>query len=377
VTTAPLDSVRVISVGHTLPGLYCIAILRDLGADVTRVERLRRPEPPERLRGVAGGFPVRSLEAGTARCALDLTSPRGREVFRRLAARADVVLESFRPGTAARLGIDHATLAAAHPRLIYAAISGYGQDGPYRDRVGHDVNYLAAAGVLELAGGAHGPPALPGVAFADGLAGMSAALNVLAALRARERDGRGGFLDVAIVDAPLFLMSMEFEHYWRTGESRRRGDTHLAGAYPWYNVFETADGRYLSVGAVEADFYATLCGLIGHPELADEQRGARERMEVFRHAFAQRTRDEWLALLGDADACVAPVLTPGEAADAPHTARMRREAPGGGTPLVRSPVRLSPAPLSAGRTTAETLAAYGFAPEELQGLAEEGVIGDR
>lgn len=369
-----LGGVRVLSLGHTLPGLYCIAVLRDLGAAVTRVEPPAGAGAAERFAGLAGQFPTASLVAGTARCTIDLRRDEGRALVRRLARAAHVVLEGFRPGTAMRLGIDHAALAAENPALVHVAISGYGQDGPARARVGHDIGYLADAGVLELTGDPQGPPVVPGVPVADGLAGMSAAINVLAALRT----GHGQFVDCAIVDGPLFLMAMELEHWWRTGAVRRRGDTHLTGSQPWYHVFETRDGRHLAVGAVEPRFYANLCRLIGHPELADAQYAEDEErpalFRLFADVFRTRTRDEWMALLGDDDACVAPVLTPGEAAEAPHAARVRRAVPGLPTPLVRSPVRLAPAPLDAPATLAETLAAYAIPPEETRRLEVEGVV---
>ncbi|HLK10223.1 MAG TPA: CaiB/BaiF CoA-transferase family protein [Candidatus Binatia bacterium] len=374
---APFDGLRLLSVGHTLPGLYCIAVLRDLGFDVARVERLAGDA--DRFGGLAGQFPVRSLREGTARCAIDLKDPRGAAAFRRMAARADVVLEGFRPGTAARLGIDHAALAVENPRLIYVAISGYGQEGPWRDHAGHDLNYLAAAGALDLAGGPDGTPGMPGATYADGLAGLGAAINVLAALEARRRDGRGRFVDVAITDGPLFLLSAELERWWTTGTARTRGDTHLTGAYPWYGVFETADGRYLSVAAVEPAFYDRLCRVVGHPELADRQfvtgEERRQQREVLRATFRKRTRDEWVALLAE-DACVAPVFSIDEAAEAPPAARARRELPDAAATLVRSPVRLPPAACRPKRGTAETLAAYGFSAEMVRALGAQGVIGE-
>ena len=364
----PLDGVRVLSVGHTLPGLYCIAILRDLGADVTRIER--RAGGADRFPGVAGSFPTRSLDAGTARCGLDLKQERGRALFRRLAARADVVLEGFRPGTAARLGIGPDALTGENPRLVYVALSGFGQDGPARDRVGHDLGYLAATGAL-----AAGPP---GPTFADGLAGVSAALNVLAALRARDADGRGRVLDVAIVDGPAFLMSMEYEAHWRAGDRGGPRETHLTGAFPWYQVFETADGKHVAVSAVEPHFYASFCKLIGLPELAARQVVPPEErtavMARVRAVIRSRTRAEWMALAAGTDACVEAVLAPGEAADAPHAARVRRDVAGEATPLVRSPVRLEPAPVLSARDTRATLAAYAIGADEIAALIEEGVI---
>ncbi|MCH8196052.1 MAG: CoA transferase, partial [Chloroflexi bacterium] len=163
----PLNGARLLSVGHTLPGIYCIAILRDLGADVTRIERVAGASGGQRYDGLAGSFTTRSLLTGTSFCELDLKDPRGRECYLRMAQQADAVLEGFRPGVAERLGIDYARLSKDNPGLVYAAISGYGQDGPYRDRVGHDINYLAESGVLHLTGQPNGPPGVPGVTMGD------------------------------------------------------------------------------------------------------------------------------------------------------------------------------------------------------------------
>ncbi len=377
--SSPLSGHRVISVGHTLPSLYTIAILRDLGAEITRIERA--PSAPGGLRyeGVAGSFPNRSLVAGTGLCALNLKMPAGRDAFLRMARQSDVVLEAFRPGVAARLGIGYETLAQENPGLVYAAISGYGQDGPCRDRVGHDINYLATSGVLHLTGQPGGPPGVPGGTAGDNMAGVNAALNVLAALYARKATGRGQLLDVAIVDGPLFLMSAELEHFWQTGRSRSKGDTHLSGRYPWYHLFETKDGGWLSIGAVEPAFYARLCQLMGRPDLASRQFASdgelAELFRFFREQFRTRTRDEWAALLAAEETCVAPVLTPGEAARAPQNERMFRREPGQPAPLVRSPVRMPPAAIGPERDTAATLASFGLSRSAIAELRRQGAIG--
>jgi alpha-methylacyl-CoA racemase len=368
-----LAGVRVLSVGHTLPAMYCIPALRDLGAEVTLVEPPALPSITKRYAGMAGLFPTRSLLAGAGRCQIDLRDVSGRDVYLRLARQADVILEGFRPGTSARLGVGYDSVSVANPQVIYAAISGYGQNGPTRERVGHDLNYLAAAGVLHLTGPRGGPPAIPGVPFADGLAGLSAALNVVAALWQRAQTGTGCFLDIAIVDGPAFLMAMEYDYYWQTGEQRRRGDTHLCGGYPWYHVFTTADERYLSVAAVEPHFYARLCHVLGRPDLADRQfaEGAERDalFESFASIFRSKTCDEWMDLLRGEDVCVAPVLTPGEAVQT-LSAQMSSD----GTPVVRSPVRLPGAAPAAEHGTAATLARFGFTAEEIHALREQGCI---
>jgi len=368
----PLAGSLVLSAGHTLPGLTCLAALRDLGAEVVRVERPARPGERSPYEGLAADFPTRSLLAGTSRVSLDLKRDGGRDAFRRLADRADAVLEGFRPGVARRLGIDHESLRAEHPELVVAAISGYGQDGPWRERVGHDVNYLAETGVLGLAN----PRGLPGATFADGLSGLCAALNVVAALHAAATSGCGAFLDLAIVDAPLFLMASELEHFWRTGESRGAGDTHLTGRHPWYGVHETRDGGALAVGAVEPAFYAALCRGIGRPDLAGRQLASGAELEEARAAFAEsfgaRTRDEALALFRGANACVSAVRSTAEVARSPLVERALREDTGTRDRIVRTPVRLPPPPLTPELAGAPVLERFGFSRDEIDALVRDG-----
>jgi alpha-methylacyl-CoA racemase len=374
-----LSQVRVLSVGHTLPAMYCIPLLRDLGADVTLIEAPDREAAVTRYADLAGLFPTRSLLTGTARCKIDLKDAHGRNAYLRLARQADVILEGFRPGTSARLGVGYDTITATNPNVIYAAISGYGQDAPSRESVGHDLNYLAASGVLHLTGQPGVPPPVPGAPFADGLAGLSAALNVVAALWSRAQTGVGCYLDLAIIDGPAFLMAMEYDYFWQTGRHRQHGDTHLSGGYPWYQVFETADGRYLSLAAVEPKFYVRLCRLLGRPDLATRQfTEDPERRRLFEHftsIFRSKTCDEWIELLRREDVCVTAVLSPSEAADA-----LRRQgrcaAAADGAPLVRSPVRLEVAAFAPPRETAATLASFGFTDEEIRALREHGSIAD-
>jgi alpha-methylacyl-CoA racemase len=376
---AALTGTRVLTVGQTLPGMYCAAVLRDLGAEITRIE------PPHRGSGrysaLQGQFPTESLLRGTSRCAVDLHHAAGRHLVRRLAGKADVVLEGFRPGAAAALGIDYRSLGSSNPALVYAAISGYGQEGPAQRRPGHDVNYLAATGVLDLTRDREGNPVVPGVTMADGLAGLSAAVNILAALQMRSRSGRGQFLDLAIIDGPLFLMSMEFEHYWRTGKARGPRDTHLTGRFPWYGVAETKDGGHLAIGAVEPHFYTALCHKLGRGDLEDRQFAEGEELEeaarAFRAAFHSRGRDEWTALLADEDVCVAPVLGVDEAADSVLAQRARTTRPGEHHPSgVRSPVRCPlPEPVPE-RDTVQTLAHFGLSAPEVAMLREQRAIGD-
>jgi alpha-methylacyl-CoA racemase len=369
----PFAGAVVLSVGHTLPGLFCLAMLRDLGAEVVRVERATQAGASA-YAPLAGAFPIRSLTAGTHSVALDLKSDGGRATFERLSREAAVVLEGFRPGVAQRLGIDYPIVCKDHAALVYASISGYGQEGPASQRVGHDVNYLAETGVLGLSN----PMGLPGVTFADGLAGTSAALNIVAALHAAARSGQGQHLDLAIVDGPLFLMATELESFWRTGASRGPGDTHLTGRYPWYTVHATADGGAVAVGAVEPAFHGALCRAIGHPELAARQHaeGAeRERArEVFGEVFATRTRSQALALFDGVDACASPVFSTAEVASSALMERATRAVSTREAALVRSPVRLPLAPLNPERHGIEVLARFAFTKTEIEALARSGAF---
>lgn len=372
----PLAGSVVISVGHTLPGLYCVALLRDLGAVVIRVERLQRSGSSDPYAGLDDAFPVRSLTAGTSVLNLDLKSAQGQDVFCRLAGKADVVLEGFRPGVAARLGLDYARLSADHAALVYASISGYGQSGPMSQKPGHDINFLAETGVLHLGN----PIGLPGITFADGLAGMSAALNVVAALHVAAKTGQGQHLDLAIVDGPLFMMATEFEHLWRTGTARHSGDTHLTGRHPWYNVHATADGGAIAVGAVEPAFHAAWWGGLGSPQHGAAQHADGETLDetwqAARAGLSARTRDEAVALFAAQDACVSPVLDTGEVAQSPLMARARIAGTRDGESLVRSTVVTTPVGWCAELGGSALLERFGFEPAEVAELVRAGVLGD-
>jgi crotonobetainyl-CoA:carnitine CoA-transferase CaiB-like acyl-CoA transferase len=363
----------VLSVGHTLPGLYCLACLRDLGAEVIRIQRPAAGGPGAAYAGTAREFPLRSLAAGTHSLGLDLKRAAGRDLFLRLAEGARVVLEGFRPGVAARLGIDFEALSARNPALVYAAVSGYGQEGARR--AGHDLNYLAEAGVLGLSE-APGPP---GVTFADGLAGLSAALNVVAALAAASRTGAGQFLDLAIVDGPLFLLGAELEHHLRGGESRGAGATHLSGRFPWYGVHQTRDGERVAVGAVEPAFYAALCDGLGLSRWAGLQYPSGPELAASRAAFARaigsQSLAELLAHFEGKDACLSPLRRVSEVAGSELAGRALREG-AKGEKLVRSPVRLPPAPLAPERSGAALLQSLGVAAGEIEGLIRDGIAGE-
>ena len=374
-----LDGVVVLSVGHTLPGLYCLAMLRDLGARIIRIERLvhaSENEKPvnEKYKGMDVTFPIRSLTTGTEALSLDLKQEKGIEVFKKLVAQADVMLEGFRPGVMQRLGIDYASLSKNKPELIYAAITGYGQSGAYKDKAGHDINYLAETGVLALTN----PVGLPGATYADGMAGVSAALNIVAAIHAKTKTGKGQMIDCAIVDGPLSLMTSEFEYYWNTSESRGVGANHLTGSHPWYGVYTTKDGKRVALGAVEPVFYQTLCHALGLPELANAQFAEGEALEQAQKkitdAMAARTRDEIMGLFETHSACVSPVWNTAEVMGSPLAIRATVSEASTREKKVRTPVRLPLAEASVAKSGHDVLLSLHFTKNEIEQLAQMGII---
>lgn len=303
----PLADVRVLDLTTVGPGARCAAMLADLGAEVVKVG-----PPPSADRIVPHAWAY-AAGRGLRRIGIDLRHPEGRDVCLRLAGGVDVVLEGFRPGVAARLGVGPDDVRAVNPTVVYASLTGYGQDGPYAQWAGHDLNYQALSGALATAGRrADGGPALPGATFADSAGGgMHAALAICAALVARATTGEGAVLDVSAVDGMLALMSLALDEPLATDATVGPGDTLLTGRYACYEVYACADGRWVSVGAIEPKFWANLCRALDCPQWIDHQHDDDVQDKVradLAAAFATRDRDAWVAVLGPADACVAPVL---------------------------------------------------------------------
>jgi alpha-methylacyl-CoA racemase len=314
-----LTGVRVVDFDQHGPGARAVRVLADYGAEVVRIARPRHRaegeiETPSNAYG--GG-------RGLHRVAIDLKHEQGRALAQQLASRADVVIETFRPGVAARLGLGPHELRARNPRLVYCSLTGYGQHGPRSGWVGHDLNYAAVAGLLAATQPrADGGPPVLGATVADGAGGgLHAVTAVLAALVHRDRTGEGVHLDVAAVDGVLWLMSVQLEEALAPApESPVRL---LSGAFACYRTYECRDGRWLSVGALEARFWQTLCQAIGMPGLVDDQLvDARqpELIAALAARFRERDRDTWVAQLGPLATCVAPVLTPAEVLADEHLA---------------------------------------------------------
>jgi len=314
--TPALDGVRVLDLASVGPGARASRILADYGADVVKVGAVPRAGAVQ----IIPPYYAYSGNRGMTRALFDLKDDDGREAFLRLADRADVIIESFRPGVVDKLGVGHAVVSARNDRIVYCSTSGYGQTGPRSTWAGHDVNYLATSGFLDCSGRrGDGRPPLPGATVADIAAGgMQAAMAVMAALLRRERTGEGEHLDVSIADGAMAMMSLYVDEYLATGVEPGPGHYILTGRYACYEIYTCADGRFVSVGAIEPAFWRNLCRLVGLERYADTQTDDSIQDEIraaLAEVFATRSRDEWVELLGPADTCVAPVNTVAEAVD--------------------------------------------------------------
>jgi crotonobetainyl-CoA:carnitine CoA-transferase CaiB-like acyl-CoA transferase len=375
-----------------LPGPFASMMLGDLGAEVIKVEEVKTGDPTRWSPPLMGKQSAAFLQVNRNKksIALDLKRAEGREIFLKLASTADCVLEQFRPGVVDRLGIGYARVAGANPRIVYCSLTGFGQTGPHRDRSGHDLNYLALSGVLGLTTDERGKPVIPGVQVADIAGGMIAAFAILAALLARERTGRGQYVDVSMFDVLLSMLAVPAAHQFAGHPIPVAGKYGLTGAYPFYNVYETADGSFMTLGALEPKFWANFCKSVGREDLIARQYDEGERrenlFEQVRAIFKTRTRAEWIESMRGVDCCCEPVLSMAEAFD--HAQALSREMitgleqtglgqikqMGASYKLSDTPPRMErPAP-ALGEHTSELLASIGIADEERERLAQAGVI---
>lgn len=372
----PLAGVTVVDVSALGPGPYASMLLSDMGADVVSVVR-----PPS---GAEGLDPAEWFQRGKQSVQLDLRAEHGTELVRRLASKADVFLEGYRPGTMERRGLGPDDLHALNPRLVYTRLTGWGQDGPYSQQAGHDINYIAIGGALGVIGESAPVPPLNMVGdFASG--SLLAVLGTVLALYERERTGRGQVVDAAMVDGAALLVSSQLAELSR-GQWRGRGTSVLSGVAPFYGVYECADGKWFSVGAIEPKFYRLLLAGLGLDGALtttqhDEDRWPETR-KVFAEAFATRTRDAWTEVFRGTDACAFPVLEPDELAGDPHLAARRTVVPTAWPP---GGVQAGPAPRlgasravahegPAPRTAAQVLASFGISPADQRRYVGSGTL---
>jgi alpha-methylacyl-CoA racemase len=382
-----LDGITVLDLASVGPAARTSRWLSDYGASVVKVDH----PPLQSGVQITPPFYAYGGHRGMQRVLVDLKARSGVDAFLQLAASADVVIESFRPGVVDRLGVGYSAVKAVNPRIVFCSTTGYGQDGPHAQWAGHDLNYLAVGGYLDCSGrDAHDGPALPGATVADSAGGgMHAAMAILAALVRRASTGDGAYLDVSVADGVVALMSLAIDEYLATGEVPGPRHGLLTGRYACYDVYECADGRWLSVAAIEPRFWANLCRALGCDQWAAHQTDDESQVAIradLRAAFATRDREHWVSTLGPADTCVAPVASIPEVVDDPHLqarnvfvdakrdgqptfrqvgwvlAGMEREQP---APVVRDPSVTD---------TDELLLAAGLPPAALAALRAEGVV---
>lgn len=378
--TGPLAGIRVVEIGSIGPGPFCAMLLADLGADVVRVDRAANAH----LVGPTSDFRTELLHRGRRSVAVDLKHPDGAAVVLDLVARADALIEGFRPGVAERLGIGPEVCADRNPGLVYGRMTGFGQDGPMAQAVGHDLNYVALSGVLSMIG-RHGQPPTPPLSLVGdfGGGGYLLAFGILAALLERQRSGRGQVVDAAMVEGAA-LLGTPFFGYRQTGAWHERGTNLVDSGAPYYDAYETADGRWLSVGALERRFYDDLVDLLELPaDLPDRDDRANwpALKKIVADAVRKRTRDEWTALADGRIPCVAPVLEPDEAAAHPHN--VARHAftevdgltqPAPAPKFSRTPAEIDARPPLPGEHTVEALRDWGIDQERLAAWQLAGAI---
>lgn len=385
----PLNGVRVLDLTRLLPGPLCTLHLADMGADVIKIED---PEYGDYARDLSGdgrgdGSLFRALNRNKRGLRLNLKSPQGPLVLRRLARSSDVVVEGFRPGVVDRLGVGYEALRGENPAIVYCAISGYGQTGPYRDRAGHDINYCGYAGVLDQIGPAGGAPVIPNFQIGDIVGGaLSAAIGILAALVAARTRGQGRYVDVSMTDCLLANAVMPLATLGDSGKAPLRGEDLLSGGVPCYSVYATRDGRFVAVGALEPKFWHRLCDALERPDLRSGQLETGVRGDAVRRALAEifltRDRDDWAAYLAPLDCCVTPVLSVAESLGNEQVQQrglVNGRVDGGSE--IGGPIRFgnttrpanTPAP-EPGRDTDAILQEAGFDPAAIKRLREDGVI---
>ncbi len=393
----PLDGLRVLDLTRLLPGGFCSLLLADFGAEVIKVEDTGlgdyiRWSPPyyEGADETARGALFLALNRGKRSMRIDLKNEQGREILLRMARDADVLLESFRPGVLDRLGVGWERLRAENERLIYCAITGYGQDGPNRDRSGHDMNYLGLNGLLGLTGDPGGPPVQAAGQIADlGGGALMALVGVLVALQERERSGQGQFVDCSMFDGALSWLALVAADMLATNRAPERGRLHLAGGISCYRPYRCVDG-YVTLGALEPKFWSNFCRGVGREDLLDHafDPPGSPTHAALEEVFRERTREQWASFASECDCCLEPVLGLDEALDGEQVSAremvVELDQPGAARPvrLLGAPIKLSRTPAdptrapgpALGQDTHELLIGAGYSEQEIAALHESGAV---
>ena len=376
----PLQDIKVLDLSRFLPGPICTLLLADFGADVIMVEQ-------ESGSGLGKRRTKFYIFRNKKSITLDLNSNTGREIFYRLAKTADVIVEGFRPGVVERLGIDYPRIRKINKGIIYCSISGFGQNGPYRDRASHDINCVALAGLLSVTGRKGQGPGIPGTQIGDVGAGILGAFSILVALFAREKIGEGQYIDISMMDSAIALNPVSFFEYFLKGKVFEQGGYRLLGCFPCYNIYKTKDGKYITIGALEPQFWARLCHKLNRQDLIEKQHEVSDNIfnEVQR-VFLSKTQTEWNDLLESEDVCYAPVLNLQETIqdlqarsrdmfiDNPAPGKRRIKEIGIAPKLSLTPGSIRRPSPAIGQDTEEVLKEIGIQPQEILELRSEGVI---
>jgi crotonobetainyl-CoA:carnitine CoA-transferase CaiB-like acyl-CoA transferase len=376
-----LSGITVLDLSRLLPGPFCTMILADHGARVISVEDKRF---------MADDLFIPSINRNKEHVSLNLKTPEGKEIFYRLVDKTDILLEGFRPGVVHRLGVDYDTIRSINPKIIYCSITGYGQTGPHKNRAGHDVNFLGHSGVLDLMGEPDRPPSIPGVQIADiAGGGMNAAIGILLALWARERTGEGQHIDIAMTDGMASLLPLALFFHQRTGDVPRRGDSLFSHRFAFYNTYETADGRHISIGAVEYRFWKKLCEYLGVPEYAALQHDEKFRekiLDFMRATFRKKTLAQWETELAGLDVCWGRIQNLKEVLEDPYFRDREmvvdiRQKDGEKCKTLGVPIKLSETagsirtpPVGFGESTVSILQELGYTENQIKSFAKKGVF---
>ncbi len=385
----PLSGIRILDLTRLLPGPVCTLHLADLGADVIKIEDTGAGDYARTLGAEPGKTaPVFSaINRNKRAMRLDLKQREGVEVFMKLVRDADAVVEGFRPGVVDRLGIGYVACNAINPRIVYCAISGYGQTGPYRDIAGHDVNYCGYAGLVDQIGIADADPAIPNLQIADILGGaVVPAMGILAALLDAQRSGKGRYVDVAMTEGVLVHNLQALAAVASTGKTHPRGEDFLSGREPCYSVYRTADGRHMAVGALEWKFWERVCDVLGRPDLKASHwekrtRDAKWGKEQTAAIFASKSQAHWIEKFSGVDCCVTPVLSLEESFSDPQVVAREMVSRDNGALQFAPPLKMSdytfeverPAP-DAGQHTEEILREAGYASADIDMFRASRVI---
>jgi crotonobetainyl-CoA:carnitine CoA-transferase CaiB-like acyl-CoA transferase len=392
----PLEGIKVLDLSRLLPGPFATMLLADFGADVIKVEdplqgdylRWREPYISRGMNKESAAF--LALNRNKKSIILDLKAPEGQEIFYKLARQADVILETFRPGVVKKLRIDYETMKTINPQIIYCSLTGFGQNGPYKDLPGHDVNYLGVGGVGSLTGEPD-RPTLMGVQVADiGGGGLNATIAILMAVIARTKMGIGQYIDVAMLDGAMTWLTYAFSRYWASKTLPVRGYDRLSGGRPGYGIYKTKDNKYIAIGALEEKFWRNLCIAINRNDIIEVQQPTGELKakitEILKEAILKKTREEWLELSKENDICISPVYELNEIVGDPQIQAREmfidfEDDRVGAIKFIGMPFKLSQTPgrirfraPGYGEHTNELLRALNYTEEEIQHLHKKGII---